>query len=95
MGNLFEIEDKRGRKIRLSIMQWKHISKEHPDITSIEKIKDTLIYPTTVRPSDYDPECVRWFYRYIKEEKLYLLVSVKYLNGEGFVITAHYTNKVK
>ena len=38
---------------------------------------------------------VSFYYRYYKEKKQYLFVSVKYLSGEGFVITTFYTDKIK
>jgi len=38
---------------------------------------------------------VRFYYKFYKNLSKYLLVSVKYLNGEGFVITAFYTSKIE
>ena len=93
--NVFEVEDKFGKNVRLTKERWQHITQEHPDIGDVEELKETLINPTSVKPSDREPEKVKWFYRFIKGEKMYLLVSVKYLNGEGFIITAHYTKKIK
>ena len=92
---IFEIQDKSGRKIHLSNERWKHIVTEHPKLSDkIEDIKDTLIHPLTIRNSKYD-ERVRFYYKFYKKLSKYLLVSVKYLNGEGFVITAFYTNKLE
>ncbi|OIO41954.1 hypothetical protein CO155_01480 [Candidatus Pacearchaeota archaeon CG_4_9_14_3_um_filter_35_19] len=34
------------------------------------------------------------YYKHIKEEKAYLLVGVKYLNGKGFVITSFLIRKI-
>ena len=92
---MFVVKDKYGKKVRLTKERWSHIVQEHPDISDPEEIKETLIEPTAVRASDNDPQHVKWFYRLMKAEKLYLLVSVKYLNGDGFIITAHYTKKIK
>ena len=87
MEYIFEIIDKTGRKIRLTKEQWKHIIKEHPIVADkIEEIKETLKRPLAVRTSDYD-ENVRFYYRYYKNINLkekYLLVIVKYLNGNGY-----------
>ena len=98
MEYIFEIIDKTGRKIRLTKEQWKHIIKEHPIVADkIEEIKETLKRPLAVRTSDYD-ENVRFYYRYYKNINLkekYLLVIVKYLNGNGFIITIFYINKIK
>jgi len=63
---------------------------------SAETIKQALARPTTIRYSEED-EKVSYFYKEFKERKdfeRYLLVAVKYLNGEGFIITAFYTNKI-
>lgn len=90
---LFEIIDKRGRKIKLTKTSLKHITTDHPDVP-IEEIKKTLELPTKITTSKYD-ENVKWYYRFNKEFKEYLLVAVKYLNGEAFVITSYYTKKVK
>ena len=59
----------------------------------IEQIKETLTNPDKITKFDYDPD-VRFYYRYYKERKEYLFVSVKYLNGEGFIITSFHTDKI-
>ena len=93
---IFEVTEKIGRKIRLTKKQWKHIQK-HPHMhESLEIIKDTIKNPLTKRFDEFD-ESVNYFYREYKEmepRERYLFVSVKYLNGEGFVITSFYTNKI-
>ncbi len=95
---IFEITDKTGRKIRLTEKQRKHIQK-HPHMhvyESIERIKDTIKNPTTIRYNEND-ETVSYFYKEFRDMGIlerYLLVSVKYLNGEGFIITSFYTNKI-
>ncbi len=95
MTQIFEVKDKSGRKIHLSNEQWKHIVTEHANLSDkIEDIKDTLANPLTIRRSKFD-EKVRFYYKFYKNLSKYLLVSVKYLNGEGFVITAFYTRKLE
>ena len=62
----------------------------------IENIKIALQNPTTIRHNEED-KSVRYFYKDFKERvpsERYLLVSVKYLNGEGFVITSFFTNEI-
>ncbi|HLD07323.1 MAG TPA: hypothetical protein VJC16_07390 [Candidatus Nanoarchaeia archaeon] len=95
MDTVFEIGDKTGRKIRLTRTQWKHISHEHPTVTNIEEIKETLQKPIRIKPSAYDPLSVAGYYWFNKDRKRYLCVSVKYLNGEGFVITAFYMRNIR
>lgn len=88
--------DKTGRKIRLTKKQLKHILK-HPHIhESLERIKYTIKNPTTIRYDEFK-ENVNYFYREYKDmdpSERYLFVSVRYLNGEGFIITSFYTNKI-
>lgn len=94
--NVFEVVDKGGRKIRLTKTRYKHI-KRHPHMhDSFETIKSVIQNPETIRFNE-DDEGVRFFYKEFKEmdaSERYLFVSVKYLNGEGFVITSFYTNKI-
>ena len=82
----------------LSEERWKHIKYEHPVVANrLEEIKDTLVSPTAIRKSDHD-ENVRFYYRYYKNIKLkekYLFVMIRYLNGNGFIITSFYINKIK
>jgi len=98
MDIIFETIDKTNRKIRLTKKQWKHIQK-HPHMhlyESVERIKDTVNSPTTIRYNNED-ETVNYFYREYNDMDIferYLLVSVKYLNGDGFVITSFYTNRI-
>ena len=95
MAWIFEIKDKSGRKIHLSKERWSHIVTEHYKLGSkIEDIKDTLTNPLTIRQSKYREDVV-FYYRYHKNLSKHLLVSVKYLNGEGYVITAFYTRKLE
>jgi hypothetical protein len=63
---------------------------------SLEIIKTTIQNPTTIRYNKEDDK-VAFFYKEFKENYIsekYLLVSVKYLNGEGFIITSFYTDKI-
>lgn len=90
---LFEIIDKRGKKIRLTETGFKHISTDHPDVP-IEEVKRTIELPIKITTSTYD-EQVQWYYRFNKDLREYLLVAVKYLNGEAFIITAYYTKHIQ
>lgn len=94
MDIIFEVTDKSGRKIHLSKEKWSHIRTEHPEIIDPEQIKAVLINHIKILLSDKD-ENVRWYFSYNKERKRYLKISVKYLNGEGYIITAHYTTKLQ
>src|SRR3989344_1289379 len=90
---IFESKDKNNTIIRLTEERWNHIKTEHPDV-KIEDIKTTIESPTKITSSKYDQE-VKWYYKYNKQIKEYLMVPVKYLNGEGFIITSFYVRKIK
>ncbi len=93
---IFEITDKSGRQIYLTKERWGHIQK-HPEMSNqVENIKNTLKRPLTIRKFEYDAE-VRYYYSYFKNRDgaKYLLVLVKYLNGNGFIISAYYTTKIE
>jgi len=94
MGFIFEVFDKTGRKIHLSKERWSHIRTEHPEISEPNDLVLALSSTQKMLLSDRD-ENVMWYFMFKKEKKLYLKVAVKYLNGEGYVITAHYTSKIQ
>ena len=97
MDNIFEIADKTGRKIKLTQKVWKHIKKHsHMDENRLEEIRNIIKNPLILRVSE-DDESVLYYYGEHKEmpsEERYLFISVKYLNGEGFIITSFFTNKI-
>ena len=67
----------------------------HPEMANqIENIKNTLEKPDVITPFEYDFD-VRFYYKYYKERKEYLFISVKYLNGKGYIVTSFYTDKIK
>ena len=70
---------------------------KHPHMyDQIENIKITIQNPATIRYYE-DDENAMHFYKEFKNKNIkerYLLVSVKYLNGKGFIITSFFTNKI-
>lgn len=93
MTHIFETIDKSGRKIRLTQERWQHILRHKGMEQRLEDIKKVLINPTIITPHKYD-EDRRNYYLYYKEMKRYLLVAVRYLNGEGYISTAFITRKI-
>ncbi len=91
---VFEVIDKTRRNIRLTEERWKHILQEHPTIQNFEEIKNVLINPIKITLSANDRDSVRYYGQFVKDKKQYLLVAVKYLNGQGFVITAYRVKKI-
>lgn len=94
---IFEIIDKTRRKIYLTEERYKHILK-HPEMNNqLENIKDTLVNPTKITKYELEND-VAYYYRYYKNRKSkakYLRIIVKYLNSKGFIITAHFVDKIK
>lgn len=82
-----------GRSIRLTKAQWQHIVAEHPDMNNLDLIRRAIEEPDFVVPTKYDAQGVVWHYVYNKSRRQFVFVAIKYLNGEGFVITAYYLRK--
>lgn len=95
MSWIFETVDKTGRLIHLSRIQWFHVQK-HPGMTvyTVERMKETLTRPDKIIPFEADPYLC-FYFRYYRDRKEYLFLLVKYLNGEGFIITSFYTDKTQ
>ena len=60
----------------------------------LDRIKETILHADKTIPDMYEPG-VRVYFRYYKDQRQFLLVSVKYLNGEGYIITSFYTDKAQ
>ncbi len=97
MAHFFEAVDHSGRKIHLSTERWAHINTEHPEISRyFQDFGEILRHPTKVVSYLYD-EKVQYFYKYYKQRKSeskYLLIIVKYLNGNGFIISAYFVKHI-
>jgi len=97
MEYVLEVIDESERKIHLTKKQWGHIRKKHPEVEDLEDLEQTLKMPLKITDYSVD-ESVRYYYKYFKHRPSsdnYLLVLVKYLNGDGYVITAYFTDKIK
>lgn len=90
MDDIFEIIDKTGRKIRLTDKQWKHIKQDHPNTVLVEDIKESLKNPIKIIQKKIDSAFYYIYFKHRKEPAKYLRTIVKYLNGEGFVITSYF-----
>jgi len=97
MDFVFEVVDKTNRKIRLTRKQWMHITTIHSEITNyLREIKQTIEKPLKI--TFHEVGNLRKHYSYLKHRKhpeKFLRVIVKYLNGEGFVITAHFVRDIR
>lgn len=92
---LFEISDILGRKIRTTKTYWKKIREvKHTELKlGIAEIKKTLKNPDEVRKSVTDATILLYAQR--QEKYDILIVAVKVLNGEGFLVTAYQTKQYK
>ena len=77
---------------------WEHIIRRHPDISSEkEKIIETLKKPDKITDSLKD-EKVKFYYRHYKHRQSsnkFMMVLGKYLNGEGFIISVYFVQRIK
>ena len=91
MSNIFEVIDKTGRKIRLTKEQFEHVICHKEMENYIGEIKDTLKTPLKIISHEagdlYD---YFNYYKNRKQKAKYLQVVFKYLNGQGFVLTAYF-----
>ena len=95
MNYVFEVIDRTGRGMHLSKERWKHIRKKHPEVEEYEIIKETLEKPDRIIQYHKD-ETIYYFYKYFKHRlvfKKHLLVAVKYLNKDGYVLSAYFEDK--
>ncbi|MEK6899290.1 MAG: hypothetical protein AABW79_04300 [Nanoarchaeota archaeon] len=96
MNLIFEVIDKNGKEVRLTKEQWSKIRKKHPEVEHGEMIKETLENPTKAIHHSFD-ETMHKFYKYYKNRQYpekFLMVLVKYLNGDGFVVTSYFMDEI-
>ena len=92
MGKILEVKDRNGKIIYITDERYKHILK-HPEMQdSLDLIENTIKNAEKMTQYSLDSS-IRFYYSHHKSRKTnakYLRVVVKYLNGEGFVITAYF-----
>ena len=90
----FEVISSFNKKIRTTRSHWELITKiKHPEIEGKEEaVKECLRSPVEIRKSSEDSEVLL---HYKEEGSYFLCVVVRHLNGEGFIITAYITDKIK
>lgn len=90
-------KDRDGREIRLTNERLNHIL-EHPEMESQEsRIVETLLTPDSIIASHHDAT-VHLYHKWYNETPVtqkYLVVVVKYLEQDAFIITAFFTDKEK
>lgn len=83
--------------MHLSRERWTHIRKKYPEIEDSEMLRETIVKHDKITQVHAD-QTIHYFWRYCKNrlsEDKFLLVVVKYLNGEGYILSAYYEDKIK
>ncbi|WP_420264096.1 DUF4258 domain-containing protein [Candidatus Magnetominusculus dajiuhuensis] len=90
----FVVEAVSGRAIRTTYRHWDLITKtKHPEIENKEvEVRECLLNPIEIRRSSEDDNVCLY---YLPLDKYFICVVVRHLNGDGFIITAYITDKVK
>jgi hypothetical protein len=90
----FEVTTPLGRHVRVTGASWDVIvTLKHPIMRGKEDfVQQALQTPIEIRQSRSDPSvCLH----YGVEPPYLICVVVRYLNGDGFIITAYRTSKIK
>ena len=91
------IVDVFNRKIRITKERMKHILRRPEMKNQRKKIEETLKDPDAIVESKYDKTVLLYHKLYPKTPvtRKYLLVAVKILDRDAFVLTAFFTDKIK
>lgn len=93
MQYFIDTTSKLDKRIRSSKKYWETIIQKHESIASLEdKVKETIKNPICIRVSKEDSDV---FLYYASYGKYFLCVVCRHLNGDGFIVTAYLTDKIK
>lgn len=92
---LFEVKDILSRRIRTTKDYWQKIKTlKHRELKyGIKEVKKTLIKPDEIRISVTDGTIL--IYTQKQEKYDILIVAVKVLNGDGFLVTVYQTKEYR
>lgn len=89
MDFIFEVDDKNGKKIRLTQRQYSHMLRRHSYMYGyIEEIKETIMKPDKLIFSNFKGYYYKG-YKNLKSPNRFIVVVVRYLNNHGFVLTSY------
>ena len=94
---VFDVTSVLKKRVRLTEAQWEHIRGRHPEMAGQQnKMLRTLVQPDFVvySAADETHHYCRAYTGTPVSDKLLLLV-VKHLNGDGFVVTAFFVNRIR
>ncbi len=90
---LFPVFTPLGFSVRTTADYWALIETKHPKLRGrLTDVAQVLRSPEEIRRSQYDPAIYLFYHT---EQRRYLCVVVKRVNGEGFLITAYPCDKIK
>lgn len=93
MSVYIDVVSKLGRCIRTTKQYWDYIVNKHESISGLEEeIREALKNPVYVRLSKEDKRVYLYYAPYCN---YFLCVVCRHLNGDGFIITAYLTDKIK
>lgn len=95
--HIFELRSKLGKRVRLTQVQWEHITTRHRELRRQKtRIRRTLQEPDFVLYSQRDDNYQHYkFFPKTPVTEKHLLVVVKHLNDESFVLTAFFLRRVR
>lgn len=80
--------------IRLTQERWSYITRRHPEIKEQrEKVLETLKEPNFIQKGDFGELLAIRHYKNTPLTTKFLAVVYKEMKGDGFIITAYFTNK--
>ena len=91
------LKDRNGREIRLTDEPLQHIL-EHPEMRGQEaRLIETLLMPNSIIASHHDAALLlcHKLYDQTPVTRKYLVVMVKYLEQDAFIVTAFFTDREK
>jgi hypothetical protein len=90
---LFSVPTPLGFAVRTTREYWNLIEQKHPEVAGqVNEVRECLRSPDLARRSKQDP-AVYLFYS--PQPPYHLAVVAKRLDGEGFIVTAYLTDKIK
>lgn len=93
MAGLKRVTCKLGKRIRWTARHWESIVKKHDALARLaDEVAVTLQRPCYIRASRED-DCVLLYYA--PYGKYYFCAVCRHLNGDGFLITAYLTDRIK
>ena len=90
----FEVQCVLGKRISVSAEYWRKITTLKPPALKgkEELVKEALTSPEQVRESKSDPTVKLY---YLSQGRWHICVVVKHKNGDGFIVTGYFTDRIK